>query len=176
MSTEKDIKVRSGAWHILQQEETEQLYKALEKKFNQTMNTMIKGSSITSVSIDEYDNWRREYFGTGIVEDETITYTNPSVDTTNIIEKFYMSYDEAEDEKETPTSIVEFYSLKELLECEPDSCFDTGGYLFRNKEEKENGEDYISPDDLQFLGDTVLLSDENLECIPKWTIKRNLGR
>lgn len=103
-----------------------------------------------------------------------------------------MSHLEIEEELKHFFIIVEFYSLNELIIKNPDFIFDTDGDLYKDKESlinyslnyslnyydlNINKDDYpLAPNELHYLGKTIQLSLLELDLIPKWCIKRNLGQ
>lgn len=103
-------------------------------------------------------------------------------------EHFYFTNRPSQMDENEEQSIIEFYSLAEIVQQNPGVCFDGNGDMFSSKEsldsvfsrkdnlcsDRFNG--YLSVDKLEYLGDTRMLDSWEIEQLPEWVIKRNLGR
>jgi hypothetical protein len=93
----------------------------------------------------------------------------------NILE--HLSLDEAVDpyKENQKYTIIEFKSLKELVEEFPELCFDDDGDMFLHRPTSKPLPDFLVSGHLHLLGTTERISGWGLESIPKQVIKRNLG-
>jgi hypothetical protein len=73
--------------------------------------------------------------------------------------------------------ILEIYSMKEILQMNPEASFDEDGDLWRTADFFQDAEtNIIDRADFCHLGKIIKNTDLVSEFIPIWAIKRNLGR